>query len=296
MRSPAPLISREGPLLPISDAREAALFFVVAALCFLAALAAITAKGTYGAAASWTADVEGEMTVRLRGVDARQADEAEALVTTMEDVSEARLIRRDEAGELLAPWFGSGGLPTGLPLPVLIEVTAAPDAGKIAPDIQRKLTEAGFTASVDDHSSWAGDVRRMLGTIRLIALATVALLAATAIAVIAFATHAALLARRDIVEVLHLTGAEDRYIANLFERRFWLLGLRAGSIGALAALGMAALLVFGFGQGGSRSWLLPELSLDFWDMFILLATPVLAGVAARSAARMTVIRTLGQSA
>ncbi len=286
---------RESPLLPISDAREAALFFVVAALCFLAALSALTAKATYGAAAGWTAEVEGELTVRLRGVDARDARDAEALISAMETVDEARLINREEASELLAPWFGSGGLPSGLPLPVLIEVKAKPGAGRIGPDIQRALTQAGLTASVDDHSSWAGDVRRMLGTIRVIAFATVLLLVATAVAVIAFATHAALLARRDIVNVLHLTGADDRYIANLFERRFWLLGLRAGATGALAALGLAALLVFGVGQSGNRSWLLPSLSLDFWDMFILLATPVFAGIAARSAARITVMNTLSDT-
>ena len=95
--------------------------------------------------------------------------------------------------------------------------------------------------------------------------------------------------------MLHLTGAEDRFIANLFERRFWLLGLRAGTVGALAALGLAALLVFGVGQSGGRGWLLPELSLEYWDFFILLSTPVLAGIAARGAARLTVIRALGDT-
>lgn len=289
------MIPRESPLLPVSDAREAALFFVVAALCFLAALSALTAKGTYGAAANWTAQVEGELTIRLRNVDARGATQVEALIRAMDTVEDARLISREEAGELLAPWFGSDGLPNGLPLPVLIEVTSTPEAGRIGPDIQRALTEAGFTATVDDHSSWAGDIRSLLATIRLIALATVALLVATAIAVIAFATHAALLARKDIVDVLHLTGADDRYISRLFERRFWLLGLKAGAVGALAALGLAALLVFGVGQSGGRGWLLPEFGLDFWDIFVLLATPILAGIAARSAARLTVIHTLSET-
>lgn len=286
------LSRKETPLLPVSDAREAALFFVVAALCFLAALSALTARASYGAAKGWTAEVEGEMTVRLRGVDARAAKDATDLIAGMESIAAARLIDRAEAGDLLAPWFGKGGLPPGLPLPILIEVTATPNAKSPAPDIERALKEAGFDAIVDDHSSWAGDVRRTLGTARLAALAAVALLVATAIAVIAFATHAALLARRDIVDVLHLTGAEDRYIATLFERRFWLLGLRAGSIGAISALGLAALLVFATGQGGDRSWLLPRLSLGFWDIFILLATPILAGFAARAAARATVIRAL----
>lgn len=284
--------NRESPLLPLSDAREAALFFVVAALCFLAALSALTARASYGAAADWTAEVEGEMTVRLRGVDARTAKDTAELIAQMDMVASARLIDREEAVELLAPWFGTDGLPSGLPLPILIEVTATQDAANPAPDIQRALTEAGLTATVDDHSKWAGDVRNTLSAVRLAALGAVALLVATAIAVIAFATHAALLARRDIVDVLHLTGAEDRFIAGLFERRFWLLGLQAGSIGAISALGLAALLVFATGQGGDRSWLLPRLSLDVFDIFILLCTPILAGFAARGAARVTVIRTL----
>lgn len=286
------LAERESPLLPHSDAREAALFFVVAALCFLAALSALTARASYGAAAGWTADVEGEMTVRLRGVDARTAKETTDLIAAMNGVESARLISREEATDLLTPWFGRNGLPAGLPLPVLIEVHARPDVINLAPDMQRQLTEAGLAASVDDHSNWAGDVRRTLGTVRLAALGAVALLVATAIAVIAFATHAALLARRDIVDVLHLTGAEDRFIANLFERRFWILGLKSGSVGAMSALGLAALLIFATGQGGGRSWLLPELRLDFWDLVILLATPVLAAIAARGAARTTVLRTL----
>ena len=283
---------RESSLLPLSDAREAALFFVVAALCFLAALSALTARASYGAAAGWTAEVEGELTVRLRGADARSAKDATALISAMDTVESARLISRAEAADLLAPWFGTGGLPAGLPLPVLIEITALAGTSNIAPGIQRQLTEAGFTATVDDHSSWAGDLRRTLGTIRLIAWGAVALLVATAIAVIAFATHAALLARRDIVDVLHLTGAEDSFIAGLFERRFWLLGLQAGSVGAISALGLAAFLVFATGQGNGHSWLLPRLSLDFWDFFILISTPVLAGIAARGAARATVLRTL----
>lgn len=292
MSKKSSLARRENPLLPESDAREAALFFVVAALCFLAALSALTARATYGAAEDWTAEVEGEMTVRLRGADPRTARDAADLLKNMDTVDSARLIEREEAVQLLTPWFGTDGLPAGLPLPILIEVTTVTGAGRIAPDIQRKLGEAGFNASVDDHSSWVGDVRRTLGTARLAALGAVALLVAIAIAVIAFATHAALLARRDIVDVLHLTGAEDRFIANLFERRFWLLGLQAGTIGAISALGLAALLVFATGQGGDRSWLLPRLSLDFWDILILLSTPVLAGIAARGAARATVIRTL----
>jgi len=287
--------SREAPLLPVSDARESALFFVVCALCFLAAMASLSARATYDAAADWTSEVEGELTVRLIDTDSRSARDAERLTANLPSVAEARLIDREEAASLLSPWFGRDGLPASLPLPMLIEVQANPDAGRIGPDIERTLTEAGIDARVDDHADWASDVRRSLGVVRLVALGAVALLAATAVAVIAFATHAALLARRDIVDVLHLSGAEDRFIANLFERRFWILGLQAGAVGALAALGGVAFMLFSANSAADRAWLLPRLSLDTWDVTILLLTPIIAGFASRTAARFTVVRSLAET-
>ena len=285
-------MARETPLLPVEDAREAALFFVVAALCFLAALAALSAKSTYGAARAWTAEVEGEMTVTLQDVDRRAAEDARKLIEKTDGVTAAHLLSKEEIDKLLEPNFGNRGLPDSLPLPQLIAVTAVPGAVDMGPTLQRVLTEAGYDSAVDEHADWAGDVRRVLAITRLIALTAVALLASTAVAVIAFATHAALLARRDIVDVLHLSGARDRFIASLFERRFWVLGLRAGAVGALLALGAAAAAIFAARAHGGHAGLLPELSLDYTDLVVLVMTPVIAGLAARLAARVTVIRAL----
>ncbi|MBD3769477.1 MAG: cell division protein FtsX [Rhodobacterales bacterium] len=285
-------MARETPLLPVEDAREAALFFVVAALCFLAALAALSAKSTYGAARAWTAEVEGELTVTLQDVDRRAAEDARKLIEKTDGVTSAHLLTKEEIDELLEPNFGSRGLPDSLPLPQLIAVTADSYVPDMGPALQRVLSEAGYDSAVDEHADWAGDVRRVLAITRLIALTAVALLASTAVAVIAFATHAALLARRDIVDVLHLSGARDRFIASLFERRFWVLGLRAGSVGALLALGAAAAAIFAAKAHGGHAGLLPELSLDYLDLVVLVLTPVIAGLAARIAARVTVIRAL----
>lgn len=283
---------RESSLLPMEDAREAALFFVVGALCFLAALAALSAKSTYGAARAWTAEVEGEYTVSLSDADATAGAEAARLLMTLDGVQTARVFTDAEIDALLAPNFGQSGLPDDLPVPRLIAVTGRDDADDLGSRISASLKEAGFEAAVDSHTEWAGDVRRMLSISRLVALTIVALLSATAIAVIAFATHAALLARRDIVDVLHLAGARDRFIAGLFERRFWLLGLRAGTVGALVALATVAVLIALGRSGAERSGLLPQLSLDFPDLAVLVVTPVIAGLAARLAAGITVMRSL----
>jgi cell division transport system permease protein len=287
---------RDSPLLPSTDAREAALFFVIGALCFLAALAALTTRGTYKAAEAWGAQIEGDITVVMRDTDRRTAQSVTDRVGGLANVFEARLLSQDEVEILLEPSLGPGGLPEGLPIPMLMVVQADMAVGDPSSEIQRLLSEAGIDGDVAGNAGYADNVRGALGVLRLVALSIVALLSATAIAVIAFATHAALLARRDIVDVLHLSGAEDRYIAALFERRFWILALQAGLGGAVAALMVTALIVFtGSGSQGVEAQLLPRLSLDFWDIVILLVTPIAAGLAARMAARLTVLNSLKET-
>jgi cell division transport system permease protein len=72
------------------------------------------------------------------------------------------------------------------------------------------LKAANIDATVDDHIVWSKDVKRATDSAGLVALIAVGLLGATGLAVIAFATHATLLARRDIVELLHLTGRQGQ--------------------------------------------------------------------------------------
>ncbi|MEM1149809.1 MAG: cell division protein FtsX, partial [Pseudomonadota bacterium] len=130
---------RETPLLPQQDAREAALFFVVSALCFLAALAALSARSSYDAARGWTAEVEGEMTIRLIGEDRRGADEARDVILDIDGVDTARVLSSAEIEALLAPSFGGAGLPAGLPLPLILSVEADPELGTLPETIEAEL-------------------------------------------------------------------------------------------------------------------------------------------------------------
>ena len=231
------------PLLPKEDAREAALFFVVCALCFLAALSGLVARSAYSAAGEWTDQVTGQITIRVRGDDAVTA-RAVDLVKEAPDIISARALDRAEAEELLRPWLGPTGVPADLPLPHLIAAESAPTSAEAGERLSAILKAANIDATVDDHIVWSKDVKRATDSAGLVALIAVGLLGATGLAVIAFATHATLLARRDIVELLHLTGAKDSFISSLFEQRFLMLGVQAGALGALLAFGAAAFILF----------------------------------------------------
>jgi cell division transport system permease protein len=103
------------PLLPKEDAREAALYFVVGALCFLAALSGLFARSAWSAADAWTDRVTGEITIRIRGTD-QDAARALTIVQETPGVASARALSRSDAVALLRPWLGASGVPGG-PVP-----------------------------------------------------------------------------------------------------------------------------------------------------------------------------------
>ena len=79
----------------------------------------------------------------------------------------------------------------------------------------------------------------VLGVLSLVLLATVLS--------VMFATRAAMATNRPVIEVLHLIGAKDSFIAAHFEQHFLQLGLKGGLLG-----GGAAIVLFVFAELSTR--------------------------------------------
>jgi cell division transport system permease protein len=107
-----------------------------------------------------------------------------------------------------------------------------------------KLKSSIEGAALDTHQRWATELTRMATTLSAVSWIILALICASAIAMVIFATHAVLDANQKIVSVLHLVGARDGYIARQIDRRFIATGLWAGLIGTALALATFALISF----------------------------------------------------
>jgi len=281
---------RPAPFLPEKEARDVALIFVVAVLCFLACLTAMGVIAADRAAGGWTGQLIGEATVivRPRGgetPDAAAARAAEAL-SSAPGVAEARALEPAKAYDLIRPWLGDVSDIEDLPVPRLVAVTLDGKHPATAPQLRSALAAQNIDATVDDHSIWIKDIRRAGGLVRWLGTGVFLLIAAAAAAVVAFATRAGLAARRDVVEVLHLAGAEDGFIARLFQVRFARVAGLAGLLGAggAAALG-AGLRIAGGGEG-----LTPALPIAWSDLLAVLPCPLLAAAVAAAAAQYTALK------
>lgn len=278
---------RPAPFLPEEDARDPALMFVVAVLCFLACLTGLGVIAGARAAHGWASQLTGEATVivRARGgetPDAAAARAAEALAGAP-GVTEARALEKEKAYALIKPWLGDAADLDDLPVPRLVAVGLDAKRPATAATLEAALKGQGLDAVVDDHSVWIKDIRNAAGVVSWTATTLLVLIAGAAAAVVAYATRAGLAARRDVVEVLHLTGAEDSQISNLFEMRFARIAAVAGAAGAAAAAALGGVLrLLGGGQG-----ITPALPIAWIDLLAVVPCPLLAALVAALAARVT---------
>lgn len=287
---------KPSPLLPRRDPRDGSLVFVVAVLCFLACLTAIGALAADRATRGWTSQLTGSATVVVRAngnetPDAAAGRAAETLAG-VKGVSEARALEKARAEALLEPWLGREALLDDLPIPRLVAVDLNPEAPATAAQLDRALKAAGLDATVDDHSLWIADIEHAAGVARWAALGVFLLIASAAAAVIGFATRAAMAAHRDTIEVLHLSGAQAKFVVTLFQARFAKVAAVAGLFGAggAAIIGAAARLAGG-GQG-----LTPVLPVAWIDLLAVAPTPLLAALVAAVAARMAARGLIGEMA
>ena len=290
----------QGPIIPARAGSLKSLTVTMAVMCYLACLAIGALILINRAVENWTSGLSREITIQVRQLQRSVIEEevakAEALLASFPGILSATALDRDAGAKLLEPWLGSKNLDE-LPIPRLIRVVVDE---KSPPDLEAlaaALEKAVKGVSLDTHQRWQAELTRMARALSLLSYAVLLLIGVSAITMVVFATRTVLDANQQVVDVLHLVGAKDGYIARQIDRRFLKTGLWGGLIGV--ALGLATFFLLGLtgikGAGGiadaSRSLLFaPDVAA--WSYAVLLAVPVVATLISLITSRVTLIRML----
>jgi len=228
------------PIVPPDSVTGRSLTLVISIMCFFACLTAGAVYMINQSASAWLRDIASEVTVQIEPTEVPNVESAlndvVAFLTRQPGVRSARALSVAESNALLEPWLGQLDVLNTLPVPRLIALEL--DRSN-PPDIQalRQTLSRQFRGVIlDDHRHWQQQIRTVTRSFALGGLAILLLVAAATTAIIISATRSAMASNREIVEVLHLVGATDRFIAREFERHFLSLGIRAGLVGALCAM------------------------------------------------------------
>lgn len=241
------------PIVPPQAIAGRTLVLVIAIMTFLAGFTIAVVSVIDRAANAWASDIGREVTIEVRPLDGvsinAEIDKAVALAQEFPGVGGARGLSDDETQRLLEPWLGPGTDLSALPVPRLV-VVSIDDAStfdvKALADAVGKQIRGG---SVDDHALWVDRLSAMASSMVFAGIGLMSLMLVALVLSVVFATRAAMAGNRDVIEVLHFCGAEDRFIAGQFQRRFLLFGVEGGAIGGVLAL--LAMLIAAWAIGGS---------------------------------------------
>lgn len=284
--------------LPLSqDPSTRLLPWIIGFMVYIATLALAGAMMLNHVALSWSAGLSGALTVQItRDPDADEdrtaagVREAVRILLRTEGVVSARPIPDAEIQDLLEPWLGAGIAPETLPLPRLIDVTLDPTTPLDLKALAARLATAVPGAVVDSHQAWRESVVALTRALQGVAMVVVSVVTIASVVMVIFATRGGLSAHRPVIDLLHLIGARDSYIARQFQIHALYTALKGGVIGMV----LGAATVIGL-YAVSRAPGSPSAVLGLfgpWEWLIILAIPVATGLIAMLTARHTVLRSL----
>lgn len=291
--------------VPLSDDPASRyLPWTVGLLVFLATLAFAAGMFLSSAGDTWRQSLSGTLTIQIpaalsANTSAAAAEEHRAQVSAAAEllratpgIVSARRIPDAEIAAMLEPWLGKQVLGLDLPMPELIDAVVASDAGIDLSALSTRLAEVAPGALVDDHAVWLRRLTDFAGVAETVSFAVMIVILISAVATVIVTTRTGLAIHSDVVEVLHLIGAQDSYVA----RQFQVHTLRLATIGAVAGFAFGAGVVFLAQIYGGRlsGGLLLDLALGPLQWALLFVLPVVAILLVVVTVGITVMRVLGK--
>jgi len=248
----------------------------------------------------WATQIDGSLTIQvpptgLSQLEPKQREAAleERVQTIIAAVSGQPGVARiaelspDKMVELLEPWLGPNEMISDLPIPRIIEIT--PSSGFDFNVLEATVSRTAPEAVLDDHRIWLERISDVAVSVEMALLALIGVLFAATTLSVFFATRSGLSIHKSIIELLHLIGAPDGYIAGQFARHTMRLAFLGSLIGIAIALPVSLLIGY---LGLRAGWQIPAtLHLPLFFILVLIVPVAISSVAWLTAKR-TVLKVL----
>tara|TARA_B000000565_G_scaffold255805_1_gene238044 strand:- start:30675 stop:31577 length:903 start_codon:yes stop_codon:yes gene_type:complete len=201
-----------------------------------------------------------------------------------------RTANQAEIIKTLEPWFGDAEQIKDLPLSKLIYVQLEPGRSFDVIQLQKQLNHIYPAINVEDHFNWKTGIFNMAYAVQIISFLIVVLIFVAVIAMISYMTRTSLIIHRHIIDILHLIGAKNQYIAWQYQSHSFKLALRGTFLGVI--LVAITLLVFDNIMNQFDFPLITK-ALSSWDIWaITLIIPALVVVLMAYSAKVTALKML----
>lgn len=252
-------------------------------------------------AGNWEKDITGSITVQITPIEddnkhidtAKTQEQQNKVLQFMEKISgveSVRILDEQTVQKLMAPWIGSKVDLSTLPIPQLLDVRLKPNAELNYDEITRGLKLLTANASIDNHRLWLNRLIKFATSLKTVALAILLMVVAICAFSIYYSARTSLNININSIEILHIVGAKDEYIAKQYAKKYAKIGFFAGIIGLMAAV-PCIILVGKYGiSTGSGLLSGARLSNAAWTLIML--TPLFSLLYSMITSYFTVLKSL----
>lgn len=296
------IISSRKQEVPLQD--DNSNVFLQVMVCIAVFLFGVTLAGVLSVNAmlnAWNESILGALTVQVMPVVESNQDAAAAEVLRQQSkaveflnqwpgIEKATPLTDKQLKRLIQPWLGDGIEISDLPLPRLIDVKIKKKMTVNFAKLAEKLAETAPLASIDDHKLWLDKLIKFADSLRLLAMVVLVLVVVVTSGAIFYCTQTSLGLHKYVIEILHLMGAKDTYVAQQYARKTAFLGFMGGLYGLLLAV--PTIFIIANLAKQIEGGIVSETSLSFYDWGIIFSLPLFSALMAMGTAYYTVKHTL----
>lgn len=288
--------------LPLTGSSSNTFLRILIALMTVLGMLALSASFALSAMTDrWSDGLQNKVSVEIPASDSdgnvinaaiikSMTEETAKFLRTDRHIETAEITPEEKIRELLAPWLGTDMAMDSVPLPGLISVTFKDGVTPDLKDLETQIKDLAPRARIDTHETWLNDVVRFTGALQFAAALLTIIIGITTLVAVAGAVKSKLSENKEELELLHLMGASDSYIAKQLQRHTMILSLQGGALGILAGGLLLFLISLIAGEIGVN--LVPDFRLDTTQKIMLVLSPLPIAALAMLTARFTVLRVL----
>ncbi len=284
--------------LPLKDEKsQVFLQIMISIAIFLFAVSLAGVLSINAMIKNWNESIIGSMTIQIMPVnslDKKQAKEdtlthANNVIKYLEEIKEiqsATLLGEYQINKLLSPWLGDAVNIDTLPIPQLIDVKIRNGAEIDFIKLSERLIEVSPLASVDNHKLWLSKLISFADGLKILALSVLILVLAISCGAIFYSTQTSMGLHKNIIEILHIMGAKDAYIAQQYSYRTAIVGAIGGIIGLIFAI--PTIFILSGLSNTIEGGIIAQARLSQGDWIIIFSLPIFSGLVSMWTAYLTV--------
>lgn len=288
--------------IPVEDEGTSVFMYVLSSIymyLMIVVMALVMAINTM--VTSWEKDILGSITVQIIPIEdenkkideEKTTEQLNRVLHFMENVSGVKSVKALDSKtieKLMTPWLGNKVDISTLPIPQLLDVQLKDNAEINYDEITQGLHKLTSNASIDNHRLWLNRLLKFAASLKTLGLLVLFMVLAICAFSIYYSARTSLWINMGTIEILHIMGAPDEYIAKQYGKIYCKIGFFAGIIALMLAVPSIILIgKYGISTG---SGLLNGAGLSNTNWFIIMMAPLFAAIYAMLTSYYTVRKTL----